>query len=65
MMMFWVLTRCRLMDKYQHFGETHCLRLQDRRWRQNVCPKRWHLATDPHDVKTQNNIVFVLPVLRP
>jgi hypothetical protein len=30
---FWVVTRCRLMGRYQRFGETYCVYLQPWRWR--------------------------------
>jgi hypothetical protein len=28
MLFFWVVTPCRLVDRYQRFGETYCLHLQ-------------------------------------
>jgi hypothetical protein len=28
MLVFWVVTLCRLADRYQHFGGTYCLHLQ-------------------------------------
>jgi hypothetical protein len=27
-MFFWVVTPCRLVDRYQNFGKTYCLHLQ-------------------------------------
>jgi hypothetical protein len=36
MLLFWVVTSCGLVGKYQRFGETYCLQLQGWRWRQYV-----------------------------
>jgi hypothetical protein len=31
MLVFWVVTLCGLRGRYQRFGETHCLHLQNRK----------------------------------
>jgi hypothetical protein len=51
MLVFWVMTPCRLVGGHQHFGETYCLHLQG--W--NVSPKHWYLPMSPHSITTQNN----------
>jgi hypothetical protein len=47
MMFFCVLAPCRLVGRFQRFGETYCLHLQG-------C---WHLPTSLRGAKTQNNIM--------
>jgi hypothetical protein len=46
MSLLWVLAPCRLVDRYQRFGESW-------RWRQYVSPKRWYLAMSPHGVNPE------------
>jgi hypothetical protein len=41
------------------FGGIHCLQSQHWRWWQYVCPKRWHLPTRLHGIKTQKIIVKI------
>jgi hypothetical protein len=60
MMIFWVLTPCRLVARCQRFGETYCLHLQGWRLRQYVSPQRWHLATNIHGAKSHSNNIFIL-----
>jgi hypothetical protein len=55
-MLFWVVTPCRLVSRYQRFGETYCLHLKPWRWRQYVSPKCWHLRTSLHGAKIEKNI---------
>jgi hypothetical protein len=48
--LFWVVTPCGLMGRYQHFGEAYCLQFQG--WRQYVSPKlgvylEVHMASQP------------------
>jgi hypothetical protein len=56
MTMFWVLAPCRLVGRFQRFGDTHSLHHTPIRWRQYVSPKRWHLPTSLHGAKTQTKI---------
>jgi hypothetical protein len=43
-MLFWVVMPCRLVDRYQRFGETYCLHLQGRNVRIYL---RVHTASQP------------------
>jgi hypothetical protein len=61
MMLFWVLTPCRLVGRYQRFGETHCLHLQGG---QDVSPKRWYVPTSLHGVTTHKNNIVILTAVR-
>jgi hypothetical protein len=56
LMFFWILAPCRLVGRYQHFGETY-YHLKVWRWRQYVSTKRWNLPMSVHGAKTQNNIM--------
>jgi hypothetical protein len=49
MMMFWVLTVCRPVGRWQRFGETIWLHLQS-----------WHLPTGLNGAKTQKNIIIII-----
>jgi hypothetical protein len=42
---FWVMTPCTLVGRYQSFGGTYCLHLQCGRRRQCIPPKRWYPPT--------------------
>jgi hypothetical protein len=59
MMFFWVLSPCRFVGRRQRFGETYCLDLEPRRWRQYVSSKRSNLSTSQQDDKTQKNIIIL------
>jgi hypothetical protein len=39
MLLLWVVTPCELVGRYQRFGETYCLHLQGRKWKQYYPPK--------------------------
>jgi hypothetical protein len=52
MLVFWVVTPCRLEGRYQHFGGMYCLHLQGR---------RWYLPTSTHGVTTQKTNIGILP----
>jgi hypothetical protein len=54
--LFWFVTPCGLASRYQRFGETCCLYLQD--WSEGG----WHLPTNPHGVTTQKNNIGVFLV---
>jgi hypothetical protein len=57
MLVFWVVTPCRLLGRYQRFGK-HTVPI----FRVKV-PKRWYLPTSPRDVtiqKTNIDIYFNL-----
>jgi hypothetical protein len=43
MLVFWVVTPCGLVCKYQPAGGTYCLHLQSLRWMQYATPKFWYL----------------------
>lgn len=52
-MIFLVLTLCRIIDRYQRYSEI-CLHFQPWKWKQYVSPKRCHL----HGAKTQKNAII-------
>jgi hypothetical protein len=54
-LVFWVVTPCGLVGRFQRFGETYCPHLQG--WSP---PKRWYLPTSPHGVTTQENNTHIL-----
>jgi hypothetical protein len=65
MLVFWVLTPCGLVGRYQYFDRTYFLHLQDWR-RQYVSLKFWYVCTSPHGVITQMtniNITHMLLIL--
>jgi hypothetical protein len=57
-LVFWVVTPCGLVGRYQRFGGTHCHHLQHfGRLLQYVPPKRWYIPTSPHGVTTQKTSI--------
>jgi hypothetical protein len=59
-LVFWVVTQCGLVGRYQRFGGTYCLHLQPWRWMQYVSPKRFYRLTSPHGATTQNINIDIL-----
>jgi hypothetical protein len=53
--MFWVVTPCRLVGRFQRFGETYCIHLSS--------SKCWYLPTSPHGV-TKQSYIFTLSDVR-
>jgi hypothetical protein len=43
MMIFWVLAPCRLVGRYQRFGDTYCLHLQGAKKQKNIIIKYYSL----------------------
>jgi hypothetical protein len=71
LLLFWDVTPCSLVDRYQHIGGTCCLHLHVRRvtlvpwrWRHRVCPKRWYLSTKLHGVALQNTLFITFAAVR-
>jgi hypothetical protein len=58
------LEPCRLVGRYQRFGETYCIHLQGWRSRQYVSPKRWHLTTSLQGAKSQKNNIIILTAVK-
>jgi hypothetical protein len=64
----WVLTPHRLVGRYQHFGESHCLCLQgcfhfqNRTWRDYISPKQCYIPISLHTVITQNSSIIISAV---
>jgi hypothetical protein len=69
MFFFWAVTPCRLVGKYQRFGETYVSIFRAEltsemteatsslKMAEVLSPERWHLSTSLHGAKTQNNIM--------
>jgi hypothetical protein len=58
MLHFWAVMPRKLVSRYQRFGETYCFQL----WRrtQYLPPKRCHLPTSLHGVRTLRNNIFIV-----
>jgi hypothetical protein len=59
------LAPCRLVGRWQCFGETYCLHIvfsPEDEW-QYVSPNRWHLSTSLHGAKTQKNNIIAIQVV--
>jgi hypothetical protein len=63
MLLFWVVTACELVGRYQRFGGTYCP-TQPERWRQYVSPKRWYLSTSSQAVTIQKTNIDVFTAVR-
>jgi hypothetical protein len=59
MMIFWIVTPCRLAGRYQRFREAYCLHRHCWRWRQHVSPNCWYLPASPHGITTQKITIAV------
>jgi hypothetical protein len=65
MLVFWVVTPCGLVGRYQRFGGTYRLHLQGWRRRQYDPPKGWYAPMSPHGVTTQKtNIEPILCMIK-
>jgi hypothetical protein len=56
MLVFWVVTPCGLLGRYQRFRGTYCLHLQPM--------KCWYLPTSPHGVTTQKTNTDIFTAVR-
>jgi hypothetical protein len=50
MFVFWVVTRCELVDRYQLFGKTYCIHLQ--------------VPDSPHGVTTEKTNIQIFTAVR-
>lgn len=48
-----------LVAVYRQIARTCRLHLDDRRWRQMVPPKNWHLSIKTHDIIFQKTIIWI------
>jgi hypothetical protein len=63
MLLFWVLTPCRLVGRYiTNVSERESFHLEPWRLSQDVSPERWYLSTSLHGVKTQDTTVILTTV---
>jgi hypothetical protein len=67
LMFFWVLMPCRAVGasiSEKHTVSNFMVKVSHQlwRWRPHVSPKRWHLPTSLHSVKTQKNIIILTAV---
>jgi hypothetical protein len=51
------VTPCRLIRRYPRFGGICCLHAARCSWNQLVLPKRWHLYTKLHGVRSQYTVI--------
>jgi hypothetical protein len=65
MLVFWVVTPCGFIGRYQCSGGTYCLHFQRWRWRQYVSPKLgiyiWVHRDEDEDSMFLWNITYLLP----
>jgi hypothetical protein len=65
MMMFWVLTQCRLVGRYQHFGETYYLQVQSFSPNPSQNPEEQHRNPHRHDnLKSHHTYVLFVSFIR-
>jgi hypothetical protein len=62
-MVFWDVMPCSLVDRYQHYGATCCLHLQERRWGHHVLPNSGtYLPKQQHHIPRPQ--IFILIHMR-